>query len=337
MDHGTVERCINTGIFSYDLNSEGLVVAFWEYPKYVCKAEKLAKAAKKLEQLKKKRDVKPVILQRGAIARTWWGKSWNRNLEQYADYSNRVGRGKSYVRHGAILDLLIKPGEVSALVQGSRSKPYEVVITIKKLNMDIWRNISAECGGKLDSLQELLTGKFPAALGETFMQQGAGLFPGPKEISFDCSCPDWADMCKHVAASLYGVGARLDEDPSLFFTLRGVEMNELIATSVASKTEKLLQRASQKSSRIMEGVDLASMFGIDLADGPATPVAIPDRKPVAKALKKEPVVMKRKTAGKRAAMQTATKMTASKKIVAVSQKSAIRKRRRKATKRASRR
>src|SRR5574341_610784 len=141
-------------------------MAFWGFPRYVCKAEKQAKAAKKLEQLKKKRDVKPVILQGSAIARTWWGKAWNRNLERYADYSNRIGRGRSYVRHGAVLDLLINTGEIRALVQGSRSRPYEIVITIKKLNKNIWHKISAECGGKLDSLQELLAGSFPASLGD---------------------------------------------------------------------------------------------------------------------------------------------------------------------------
>jgi uncharacterized Zn finger protein len=247
-------------------------MAFWDFPRYVPKAEKQAQAARKLEQLKKKRDVRPVIIQGSAIARTWWGKSWNKNLERYADYSNRIGRGRSYVRHGAVLDLQIAEREIRSLVQGSRAKPYEIIIKIKKLNRNIWQQIAAACSGRLESLQELLSGSFPKELGEVFMQQGSGLFPSPKEISFECSCPDWASMCKHVAASLYGVGARLDEDPSLFFTLRGVEVNDLIARTVSKKAERLLETASRKSSRIMENVDLSGMFGIELADGTASPV-----------------------------------------------------------------
>ena len=304
-------------------------MAFWGFPRYVCKAEKQAKAAKKLEQLKKKRDVKPVILQGSALARTWWGKAWNRNLERYADYSNRIGRGRSYVRHGAVLDLIINPGEIRALVQGSRSRPYEIVITIKKLNKNIWHKISAECGGKLDSLQELLAGSFPASLGDIFMQQDAGLFPGPKEISFDCSCPDWADMCKHVAASLYGVGARLDEDPSLFFTLRGVDMGELIAKSVTKKAERLLETASQKSSRIMENVDLSGMFGIELAGGADSPSEIPGRESVAGPMKKASALGKKKNASKGAAKKSASKKASSGKK-AVSKKGAAKKRTKKA-------
>ena len=151
-----------------------------------------------------------------AIARTWWGKAWNKNLESYADYHNRIGRGRSYVRHGAVLDLQIGSGLVESLVQGSRSRPYSVTIRIKAMGKKNWEEIKTASQGKLDSLQELLAGKFPKGLGEIFTTQGKGLFPSPKEIDFDCSCPDWASMCKHVAATLYGIGARLDQDPELF-------------------------------------------------------------------------------------------------------------------------
>lgn len=312
-------------------------MAFWGFPRYVCKAEKQVKAAKKLEQLKKKRDVKPVILKGSTIARTWWGKAWNRNLERYADYSNRIGRGRSYVRHGAVLDLLINPGEIRALVQGSRSRPYEIVITINKLNKNVWHAVTAECGGKLDSLQELLAGKFPASLGDSFMQEEGGLFPGPKEISFECSCPDWADMCKHVAASLYGVGARLDEDPSLFFTLRGVEMAELIAKSVTKKAERLLETASQKSSRIMENVDLSGMFGIELAEGLVfSPGNMAGQGSEAGSVKKVPAVIKKKNTRKCGAKKTAAKKTSLRKKTVASKKGAATKRAKKSTRRMSR-
>ena len=248
-------------------------MSYWDYyPRYVSVAEKKAKAAKKLKQLKKKNhNIKPVVIEGSAIARTWWGKSWNRNLERYADYSNRIGRGRSYVRHGAVLDLQIDSGKVESLVQGTRSKPYSVSIKIKAINKKIWQDIKASCGGKLDSLQELLAGKFPKALGEIFMAQGKGLFPSPKEIEFSCSCPDWAYMCKHVAATLYGIGARLDEEPGLFFKLRKVRMNDLVTGVVEDKTRKLLEKAKKKTKRVIAESDLADMFGIDM-EAPAGPI-----------------------------------------------------------------
>lgn len=241
-------------------------MAWWDFPRYVNKAEKQARVTKKLEQLKKKRDVKPVILQGSAIARTWWGKSWNKNLERYADYSNRIGRGRSYIRHGALLDLQIDAGEIKALVQGSRSKPYEVLIKIGKLNKKTWQHIVTSCSGMLDSVSELLAGNFPKELGELFLQRDSGLFPSPKEIDFDCSCPDRASMCKHVAATLYGVGARLDEDATLFFMLRGVDMAELVGKTVSTKAENLLEKASKKSSRVIDDADLSVLFGIELSN-----------------------------------------------------------------------
>ncbi len=241
-------------------------MAFWGFPRYVSVAEKKARAEKKLNQLKKKKqDLRPVIIEGSAIARTWWGKAWNKNLERYADYSNRIGRGRSYVRYGSVLDLQINAGEIKALVHGSRAKPYSITIKIRKLNRAAWQEITSGCSGMLESLEELLAGKFPKALEEAFMQRDRGLFPSPKELEFDCSCPDWASMCKHVAAALYGVGARLDEEPTLFFTLRGVETSELISRTVSTQAESLLEKASKKSSRIIADADLSSVFGIDLA------------------------------------------------------------------------
>ncbi len=243
-------------------------MGYWGYyPPYVTVAKKKAKAAKKLKQLKKKNpDIKPIVLEGSKIAKTWWGKSWNSNLEQYADYSNRIGRGRSYVRHGAVLDLKIVSGKVESLVQGTRSKPYSVSVKIKAVNKNTWKHIKAACEGKLDSLQELLAGKFPKALGEIFAIQGKGLFPSPKEIDFSCSCPDWAYMCKHVAATLYGIGARLDEDPGLFFKLRKVKMKDLVTQAVEDKTRKLLKKAKKKTSRVIADSDLADVFGIDMEE-----------------------------------------------------------------------
>jgi uncharacterized Zn finger protein len=245
-------------------------MSYWGFPKYVTVAEKKAKAAQKLKELsKKKPDMKPVALKGSALAHTWWGKAWNRNLEQYADYSNRIGRGRSYVRHGAVLDLQIEPGEVIALVQGSGRNPYSVSVKIQTLKKETWQRMKTACEGTLESFQELLAGNFPKALGEIFVCKDSGMFPAPREIKFDCSCPDWADMCKHVAAVLYGVGARLDEDPKLFFRLRDAGIDELIKQAVAGKVEKLLEKAGRKSGRIIEDKDIASVFGIDIEEQPA--------------------------------------------------------------------
>lgn len=265
-----------------------------DFPAYVSVGEKRAKAEKSLAKLKKKDpSVKPVIIQGSAISSSWWGKSWNKNLEGYADYSNRIGRGRSYVRSGAVLDLQIMPGVVTALVQGSRAKPYSVSIQIAEIAPATWNALKEACAGKLDSLPELLAGKFPKALGELFTERGKGLFPSPRDIRFSCSCPDYAVMCKHVAAALYGVSARLDTEPGLFFTLRKVKMEDLVTEAVQGKSRELLNKANKKSGRIMEDADLSAIFGIQLDDGPGfVPSSAPPSKTKAPKLKKPAVPKK---------------------------------------------
>lgn len=271
---------------------------YWGFPEYETVAEKKAKAAKKLEQLRKKKPgIAPVVIEGNTLARTWWGKSWNRNLERYADYSNRIGRGKSYVRHGAVLDLKIEGGQATALVQGTRAKPYEVAIRIAPVTKKNWDRIRKQCQGELRSLSDLLAGKFPKELGDIFLAEGKGLFPTPKEISFSCSCPDWASMCKHVAAALYGIGTRLDENPLLFFTLRQADTDELVARAVQEKTGDLLARADKKSSRVIDDADLSGLFGIDM-----------DIKPDFSAASK-PLAAKRPPRGKKAPPASATEQT----------------------------
>ncbi|RCX18384.1 SWIM zinc finger protein [Anaerobacterium chartisolvens] len=247
---------------------------FYGFPEYVPVAEKKRKAQKAVEKLKKKNpDISPVVIQGRKLAVTWWGKAWNDNLESYSDYENRIDRGRSYVRNGAVLDLKIEKGTVIALVQGSSSKPYKVEIGIAKIKNEAWEKIKKSCEGKIESLQELIDGKFPKALSELFTAKGSGLFPSPKETSLSCSCPDWAVMCKHVAAVLYGIGARLDENPALFFTLRNVNIEELITEAIKGKTRDMLGRTGAKSRRILEDADLGAMFGVEMdSTGPAQDV-----------------------------------------------------------------
>lgn len=250
------------------------------YPPYVPVAKKKAKAAKALEKIKKKNiAVQPVIIVGTKIAKSWWGKAWCDNLEKYADYENRIGRGRSYVRQNAVLDLKINSGEVTALVQGSAKKPYATSVKIALIKPAVWRTIQEACSGKIETLSGLLQGKFPQELADLFTMKGAGLFPSPDEITFDCSCPDWASMCKHVAAVLYGVGARLDHDPSLFFTLRQVDINTLISKAVAIQSEVMIKKADKKTKRVIEDIDVSAVFGIEMGPAKKESVVIPGKKP----------------------------------------------------------
>jgi uncharacterized Zn finger protein len=242
-----------------------------EYPEYIPVAQRRANAERKLKQLRKTQPhVQPVITEGRTLAKTWWGKSWNQNLERYADFAYRMERGRSYVRHRSVLDLQLQPGHVSALVLGSQPAPYDVDIHIDTLSAPRWHTIRQACEGRFDSLSELLAGVFPQALKDLFFDAHGGLFPTPGDIHFDCSCPDWASMCKHVAAALYGVGSRLDDDAALFFTLRAIPIDDIISQTVAETTQALLDKTQKPRANILDDVDLGEMFGIEL-DGVETP------------------------------------------------------------------
>lgn len=233
------------------------------YYEYFPAAEKREEARKKLEKLRKKDpSIQPVTVDGNKIARTFWGISWNKNLESYADYENRIGRGKSYVKNGMVLDLRIEEGFAKGLVMGSRSAPYSVEIFIDKISQARWDAIRAVCSRKLDGIEGLIKGDFPKEYAELFLRQGEGLFPSPKEIRMKCSCPDWADMCKHVAALLYGIGTRLDNDPLLFFKLRRIDFGEFVKKSIEDKMESLLKNADKKTARVLDGIDLEDVFGL---------------------------------------------------------------------------
>jgi len=233
------------------------------YPKYVSVAEKKAKAERALKKLEKNNPaLDPVIIEGRTLAKSWWGKAWNLNLESYADYSNRIARGKSYVRSNAVLDLKISKGKVTAKVQGSRAKPYDTEIRIEILNSTKWREITELCSRRIDTLEQLIEGKFPKELEILFTDKRYSMFPSPKEIHFNCSCPDYASMCKHVAAVLYGIGARLDQNPLLFFELRDIDGRELIRKSIEQKIDSMLKNAGRKSKREIAAEDIPHIFGL---------------------------------------------------------------------------
>jgi len=236
---------------------------FFGWKPYVPVATRRRRAERELARARKKGNtLSPVVLVGHAIARSFWGKSWCENLERYSDFSNRLPRGRSYVRNGSVLDLQIAAGEVAASVIG-RSL-YRVKIKVSAVSRARWSVLRKDCAGGIDSLVELLQGRFSKGVMERICRQGEGLFPSPKEIAFECSCPDWASMCKHVAATLYGVGARFDAKPELLFLLRQVNEKDLIAT--AGKALPLAAKAPA-AGKVLDDARLGEIFGIEMAAG----------------------------------------------------------------------
>lgn len=223
--------------------------------------KKNAKDTVKREKAKGKK-LEPVVIQGRKIAVSWWGQAWCRNLEQYADFESRLERGKRYVRTGAVVDLKIQKGKVSARVQGRRKTPYKIEVYISPLSEERCQYAISRCERKIENLELLLQGEFPEEMKELFICD-EGLFPSPREISFHCSCPDWALMCKHVAAVLYGIGAKFDENPLLFFELRGIDVEKFIDVTLENRIERMLENADAPSDRIIAGEDWEQLFGLE--------------------------------------------------------------------------
>jgi uncharacterized Zn finger protein len=241
-------------------------MSFYFWRPYVSAAERRKKAGKAVAKMKKAgKPTAPVVIEGRTIARSFWGKAWCDNLERYSDYANRLPRGRTYVRNGSVIDLQIARGEVTAAVMGSRL--YTIRIGIVPVSPKRWSAICRDCSGSIDSLVELLQGKLAKGVMDRVCRQGDGLFPAPADIKLSCSCPDWADMCKHVAAVLYGVGSRLDERPELLFTLRCVDETELVAGADASLPGP---KSGASKRKVLAGADLGSVFGLDM-DGAVEP------------------------------------------------------------------
>jgi uncharacterized Zn finger protein len=255
-------------------------------------AQRQANALRQASKMAKKgQPTAPVTIAGRQIAGTFWGKAWCDNLEAYSDFENRLPRGRTYVRNGSVIDLQIAQGRVTALVNGSEL--YRISIDIKPLAKPLWRDLLSACAGQIDSIIELLQGRLSAAVMKIVTRRERGLFPTPKQIEMDCSCPDWAGMCKHVAATLYGVGARLDQKPELLFLLRGVDPADLIGNVSAAEA---VQQAETPPT--LADAELADVFGIEIeAQRPAsTPGATPERAPA-------PAKPQRRRAARRAASE----------------------------------
>jgi uncharacterized Zn finger protein len=252
------------------------------YPPYVPVAERRANAAKEVAKLAKKgQKITPVKIEGRKITNSFWGNSWCNNLEAYSDYENRLPRGRTYVRNGSVVHLEIGKGQITAMVSGSQM--YRVKITISELLGQQWKDVKQECAGQIGSLVELLQGKLSREVMEIVTRKGSGLFPKPREIKMSCSCPDSAGMCKHLAAVMYGVGARLDWQPELLFKLRQVDHLELIEG--AGKVD-LVGKPKKGGKKTIDTGDLAGMFGIEMAGSadvtpnrPAAQSSVPGKRP----------------------------------------------------------
>jgi uncharacterized Zn finger protein len=256
----------------------------WKPHVTVGQRQKLAEKAATQAQ-KKGISYTPILPYRGAVAKSVWGKSWCDNLEAYSDYANRLPRGATYVRNGSVIHLQLTAGAVQAKVMGSSL--YSVNITVQPVQQGQWKSICQDSAGSVASLVEILQGKLSTAIMQRICKPGKGLMPTPQEIRFYCSCPDWAGMCKHVAAALYGVGARLDQQPELLFTLRHVDVKDLIQVADASLVTTL---KAPKAAKVLDDSLLADVFGLEMAQTRDVP---PTKKTAVKALAiKKPITKK---------------------------------------------
>ncbi len=274
---------------------------YYNYRPYVSVAQRRAQAQREMEKRRKRgHAVSPIAIAGRIIARTFWGKAWCDNLESYSDYANRLPRGRTYVRNGSVVHLEIQPGKITALVSGSEL--YTVEITITALSGSHWKSLKTECSGRIGSLVELLQGRLSKSVMDLVTQHNKGLFPKPAEIQMKCSCPDWAGMCKHVAAVMYGIGARLDEKPELLFVLRKVDHMELIEAAVDSAPAAKAGKSQGKKT--IATSDLADVFGIEMA-GAETPS---DPLPATSLDPGEPQVAAPKKASKKTPQRTVSKV-----------------------------
>ena len=296
------------------------------YRPYVPVAQRRSKAAKKVAALQKKgASLEPVTAAtaRGKIAASFWGQAWCDHLESYSDFANRLPRGRTYLRNGSVLHLGIEKGAIRALVMGSSL--YEQIVRIDPLPPAPWQALQQRCQGRIGSLVELLQGNFSDEIMKLVTDRQNGLFPSPEEIHLDCNCPDWADLCKHLAAVLYGVGARLDERPELLFRLRGVDQAELVQADASSLVTR---SGSGTRRRRLSAEAVGDVFGVEMVpeDSPerdaappetaAAPTTPADASPPTRTNSKQPA----RGGAKKAAAKAAAQKTAKKRAKSVSQK-----------------
>ncbi len=272
----------------------------YDYKPYVPVAKRRAQAAREVaRRVKQGQAISPVVIEGRSIVSTFWGKAWCTNLESYSDFANRLPRGRTYVRNGSVVDLKLAKGRITALVSGSEI--YTVQIDIAALPQKAWQDVKKRCAGRIGSLVELLQGKLSNAVMEAVTDRSQGLFPKPQEIAMRCSCPDYAGMCKHLAAVMYGIGNRLDSSPELLFELRGLDHRELIEQAIPTTPTR-----AKRGAPTIESSELGAIFDIEINASPAD--APPNSKTSTKKaprVKKAPAATKPSPVKKSAATKTA--------------------------------
>lgn len=279
-------------------------MSYFGWRPYVPVARRRAKAKQKMEKLRKKgKNIQPVEIDGRVIAHSFWGKAWCEHLESFSDYENRLPRGRTYVRNGSVCHLAIEAGRIEAMVSGSEI--YKVTIKIKPLNSSVWKAIKKQCSGQIGSMLELLQGKLSDHVMSIVTDRRKGLLPLPGQIELGCNCPDWAEMCKHVAAVLYGVGNRLDSQPELLFTLRNVDAAELITGDIS------LPDSTVGAGKTIADDQISKIFGVDIDSD------VPDNNqaPRKASTRKKRATRKVKTAAKQKKMVRNRKKAVAKKKV----------------------
>lgn len=277
----------------------------WGFRPYVRVSERRAKAEALVARMRGKGEVfQPVRVEGRGLARTAWGRAWCEHCESYGDYANRLPRGRSYLRNGSVIDLQVREGLITGRVYGSEL--YEQAVEVRPCAPAAWKRVKARCSGRIGSLIELLEGRVSSEVMAEMIAVDDGILPNLSQVALDCSCPDWSRLCKHLAAVLYGVGVRLDEQPELLFRLRGLDPSELVDASGLSAKVKAAGAASERRL----DADLSSVFGIELDEGgaPARRAAKGPGRGAKKAASKKAASRKtasRKTAGRGAAARPA--------------------------------
>lgn len=256
----------------------------WYYEFDDDRAGRSADRDRKLAKLRKQGEyLEPTVCRKrqGLPAESFWGIAWCQNLESYSDFENRMPRGRSYLRQGNVLGLRIDPGEIFAYVSGSGL--YEVLVKIDPLPAPAWKTFKASCASGIGSLLDLLAGRLGPELLALITSRETGLFPNPRQIHLTCTCPDYANMCKHVAAVLYGVGVKLDQEPELFFKLRQIDHRELLQQAAAHAENLAGDSPSPdgSSQQALQGINLSDLFGVEISE-PETAWAAAAPKPRAR-------------------------------------------------------
>lgn len=245
-------------------------MSWWSQKRYVSVAQRRANAACEMEKLQAQgKTISPVQVGGRQIARTFWGKAWCDHIEHLADFESRLPKGRTYVRNGSVCHLEIRKGRIEAYVCGSDL--YEVAVDLQPLDAARWEQIKQRCAGRVGTALELLQGKFSDEVMQVLTDPATGMFPSSDDFDLDCSCADFVRLCKHLAAVLYGVGARLDQQPELLFLLRGVDPTELVEGAI----DAAAVTAGKSAAPALADSELSEIFGIDIDLGERTPTSKP--------------------------------------------------------------